>query len=152
MRKTYLPQIFPQKVTLSSLLFLSPDLWWTWLPQFSPLKAMPQFLCFIEKGYAKIVWSQGQNENQENQDIPPLSIQISVTTYTACLSIFKVMTTSISLKHKTEISITIGQKSPKEGCTRTPETTRSLLMNINGQQSTFLSDVNYKIKNINKKN
>ena len=61
------------------------------------------------------------------------------------------MTTSISLKHKCEISITIGQKSPKEECTRTPETTRSLLMNINGWQSTFLLDVDYKIENINKK-
>ena len=112
---------------------------------------MPQFLRFIKEGYAKIVRSQGQKENQENHDTVPLSTQILVPTYTACLSIFKVMTTSISLKYKTILLVTIGLKSPKEGCTRTPETTHSLLMKINGQQCSFISDVDYKIKNINKK-
>ena len=58
---------------------------------------------------------------------------------------------SISLKNKTEILITIDQKSSKERYNRTPETTHSLLMNINGQQSSFTSDVDYKIENINKK-
>ena len=112
---------------------------------------MPQFLYFFEEGYATIIQSQGQNESQENQDAVPLTTQILVPTYTACLSIFKVKTISVSLKNKTEILFTIDQKSPKEGCNRTPETTRSLLMNINGQQSTFISDIAYGIKNINKK-
>ena len=94
-----------------------------------------------------IVRSQGQNENQENQNAFLLSnlgttLQVMVPTYTACLSIFKMMTTSVSLTQKAEILITVNLKSPKEGCTKTPKTTRSLLINIIGQQSTFLMDVN----------
>ena len=61
------------------------------------------------------------------------------------------MTTSVSLIHKAEILILVNLKSPNEGCTKTPKTTRFLLMNIIGWQSTFLLDVDYKIKKINMK-
>ena len=130
-RKTFIPHMFPQnpqieEVKSSSSFSLSPDLPWNLLPQFNPCKAVPPLLRFVKEGYTKIVQSQGQNENQENQNAFPLSnlgttLQVMVPTYTACLSIFKMMTTFVSLRHKAEILITVNLKSSNEGCTKTGE-------------------------------
>ena len=113
-KRTHLPHIFPQKVKPSSFFSLAPDLPWNQLPRFNPFKGRPRFLHFIKEGYTKIVRSQAQDENQENQDTVLLSTQHSALTYTVCLSVFKVMTVSISLKYKSKISITIDPKYPKE--------------------------------------
>ena len=61
------------------------------------------------------------------------------------------MTIPLIVSTKTEISIVFGGNSGKQGKLETPKVTHSLSMDTNGQKSIFLSDTDYRIKDINKR-
>merc|ERR1712240_162579 len=105
-----------QKVNPSSLFSFTPDLPWTQLPRLNLSKTSPLFLCFIKKGYIKIVGQpQVKDKNHyENQDIVPLPTQHLAHSYTASLSVVKVKTIPLIASYKTKILIFLAGKPQKK--------------------------------------